>query len=586
MFKPAFFLSFTCLAFLGFGKTPQARRLARADEKPNVDLVQYVGDDAGLCLEISGLNRRIPEVKKSVFFTRVESLPIYIAWKQSQEFRKLAQIQKAVERQTGEPFGRFAMNLFGESVLLAVYPRESNEPAGVLLFRAADGETLEQALSVWNRDEQVNLETISLAETRYFKRTEEKPNRANSARPQFYFVHNDLFAISDEENLIQDIARRTLGRAENQSLSENDNYLMAKNSLPEGCWAALYFHPPSWKTAWEFDEGKSRAEKFVAGLWKRCRAVSAGLRAEKGLAVDVVLHYDPNDLPERWRRLVERTSGFPEFLHQVPENALLVFAGKQDLAGIDQLLTAEMDEQARRQWQNARQIVRGLLLGMDLFDDVLPQFRPNWGFYVVPRMPLDPEAVPVEGLLAVELPPVPANKNPITVRKALENALSTGFNLLAMQASDTPDRPASVQSETKAGADVHWVDSLGPYRPAYCVSSDYLIFASSPAVIKDFLSPDERKLTKSRVFRLWSQRENPPEGQLLFVSWQAIREFLRKHHDFLVDQAVEFHALPRDEAETRLTRLQDVLEVLDGVYLGIQIREDRIHITTGGITAE
>ena len=54
------------------------------------------------------------------------------------------------------------------------------------------------------------------------------------------------------------------------------------------------------------------------------------------------------------------------------------------------------------------------LLGLDLFDDVLPKFRPNWGFYLVPREPLDKEAVPVEALLAIQLPPVPADNNPIT----------------------------------------------------------------------------------------------------------------------------------------------------------------------------
>ena len=73
---------------------------------------------------------------------------------------------------------------------------------------------------------------------------------------------------------------------------------------------------------------------------------------------------------------------------------------------------------------------------------------------------------------------------------------------------------------------------------------------------------------------------------MLFVSWQAIREFLSQHHDFLLEQAVASHALPREEAEKRLKRLEDVLQVLDAVYLGIQIRPDQIHITTGGLTAD
>jgi hypothetical protein len=118
------------------------------------------------------------------------------------------------------------------------------------------------------------------------------------------------------------------------------------------------------------------------------------------------------------------------------------------------------------------------------------------------------------------------------------------------------------------------------------VSNEYLIFASSPVVISEFLSAEEPKLTASRVFRSWSQRQNPPEGQVLFVSWQAIREFMAKNKKFLLEQAVESHALPRDEAEKRLKRLEDVLAILDAVYVGIQIRPDQIRLTTGGITME
>ncbi len=264
--------------------------------------------------------------------------------------------------------------------------------------------------------------------------------------------------------------------------------------------------------------------------------------------------------------------------------ALVVFAGKQDLAGVDHLAAAEMDEPARQQWQNARQIMRGFLLGLDLFEDVLPKFRPNWGFYLVPRESLDKDALPVDALLAIELPPVPADKNPITIRGALENALNTGFNLLAaMQNSKTP---AIVKSKPDAAGEVHWVESVGPYRPAYSVSSDYLVFASSPQVIAEFLSPAEPKLTAGSLFHVWSRRQHPPEGEVLFVSWQAIREFISAHHDFLLEQAVASHALPREEAEKRLKRLSDVLQVLDAVYVGIQFQPDQIRITAGGLTSE
>lgn len=557
-----------------------------ADTRPGVELLQLVGADAGLCVEVSDLGRRIPEFQQSELFERLEKLPVYMDWKQSTEFKKLDEIRKAIEKQTGQPLGQMAVNVFGHRVAFAVYPREGQEPAGVLLLKAADNDSLNKALSAWNSDSRVKVETVSFSSGHYQRRMENK-GKNEQGRPQFYFLQGEVFALSDDETVIRDIVAMSLGQSQELSLAESENYQSSIASLPDDCWATLYLDPRAWKTGWEFDDGKSQVEKVVAGFWKRCNAIVVGFRADQGLAVDLVLHYDPTDLPERWRQFVERAGGFPEFLNRVPARAFLVFAGKQHLTGVDRLITAEMSEPARQQWQTTRQIGQGLLLGLDLFNDVLPKFRANWGMYVVAREPLEEGALPVEGLLALELPPVAEDEKPITLRKALDNALSTGFNLFAaMHNSKAPAKPAQVKSEPQFDVSINWIDSLGPYRPAYCLSNEYLIFASSPAVVTEFLSPALPKLTDSRVFQLWTERDEPPKGQVLFVNWQGIREFLAKNRLFLLNQAVESHALPREEAEKRFQRLADVLEVLDAVYLGIQILPDQIRVTTGGITVK
>ncbi len=580
-------LCLVSLAFLVCVSPLANRSIARADDPPaHGELLELVGADAGLCVEITDLSRQFPQFEHSELFERLEKLPFYAAWKQSREFRKLAEIQKVVENRTGQPLGQFTMDLFGQKVVFVVYPRESGRPAGVLLLRAVDGESLGRALTAWNRDDRVKLEVRTFSKVNYRKRTENN-GKAVQGRPQFYFVKGPIFAVSDNEAAIQKLIKRSLKQENTPALRESENYRTAKSSLPVECWATLYFAPRAWKTGWEYEENQSKAEQFAVSLWNRCQTVAAGLHTRQGVAVDVVLHYDPQNLPERWQHLVEKTRGFPRFLDQVPARAFLVFAGKQDLAGIDQIITAEISEPNRRQWQTARQIGRGLLLGLDLFEDVLPKLRSNWGMYFVPRDPLVQDAVPVEGLLAIELPPIPKHENAIPLRKALENALSTGFNFLAAtQNSKTPNRPALLKSASQAGGTVWWLESIGPYRPSYCLSQEYLVFASSPKIIVEFLSPAEPKLTANAVFRLWSHRQNPPEGQVVFISWQAIRAFLEKHQKFLLDQAVAFHGLPRKEAEKRLMRLEEMLEVLDAVYVGLQILPDQIRITAGGITAE
>ena len=75
-----------------------------------------------------------------------------------------------------------------------------------------------------------------------------------------------------------------------------------------------------------------------------------------------------------------------------------------------------MKRQAK-QWLSAdfesvRQVSRGLLLGYDLFDNIVPLIRGNVGGYLVPRYGAKPGELPFEGLVAAELserpPAVPA----------------------------------------------------------------------------------------------------------------------------------------------------------------------------------
>ncbi len=567
-------------------------------ENANRDLMQLVGSDAGLCVEITNLKRRIPRLAESALVNRLKKLPVYTAWKASPEFHKLANFQKVVEAKTGQPLEEFALGLFGHSVVFAVYPDRAEEPKGVLLLRAADEKTLQSALSAWNHNERLQLETLSFSKGQYFKRTE--PRRKNAKlnpRSQFYFVDREILALSDNETLIQEILTRRLNPSEHTPLPKNPHYQTAQTSLPKDCWVTAYFQPKAWKTGWDLGEESTPAERHIAQLWKRCEVIAAGMRADRGFSLDLIVHYDPSELPARVQQFINRTSGFPDFLNHVPQGAMLVIAGKQDLAGIDQLLTAQMDPAAKQQWQTARQITRGFLLGLDLFEDVLPKLPPNWGLYLLPRKGevsnADETAFPVEALFAIELPAPPDDKGVITVRKALGNGLSTGFHVLAaMQNPKSPGKPVQLKSQAlfpgndQSDLQVHYLDAFGAYRPAYCLSDEFLFFASSPRMIVDFHAVNQPKLSQTAAFKLWTEREGAPQGQVLFISWQAVREFLSKHQDFLLKQAVESHGLTREESQTRLKKLEDVLTILDAVYFGLQIRPDQIRLSTSGLTVE
>ena len=64
------------------------------------------------------------------------------------------------------------------------------------------------------------------------------------------------------------------------------------------------------------------------------------------------------------------------------------------------------------------QVSRGLLLGLDPFEDVLPAFRENFCAYIVARTDAKPDELPIDGLIGAELPPADTTIAPLELGAA------------------------------------------------------------------------------------------------------------------------------------------------------------------------
>lgn len=546
------------------------------------NLLDFVRSDVGLCVQADGLARRIPELADAPFFRRVQEWPPCRQWRERDD-RKLRRAAKGIERAVGEPLPQFLREVFGESVVLAIFPRAMAEPAGLLLLRASDDAALERAVQAWNMADGAQIETLSHVDQTYYRRTR-PPRDERPAETQFYFRAGRVLGLSDREPMIRQALELAAGRSAVGPLSQSDHYAQARRVLAPDSLLTFYFNPRPWDVVFPAETPHDGPQRLIAALWRRCNAVMAGVRADRGLIVEAVAQYGNRGTPPRQQ--TTSTTGPAESLRHIPRHALAAAAGRTPFATIAALATRR-GTLGGDQWQRARQIARGLLMGRDPLSDVLPQLGPNWCAYVVPRSQPAADAVPVDGLFAVELPPPDAavGEETIPLREALHNALLTGMNLMAAlhNSQENPSAAIVRSAEIEGAGTLRWIESLGPYRPAYLVTDEALIVASAPDLIRAHLriTPSE-SLSAAPDFSAWADEFFPQAGHVLFVNLVETRRFLETHHDALAQHVARSKSLSSDEAAQQLDRLRQTLTLFDGLFLAARVDDGQVRLILGG----
>jgi hypothetical protein len=177
------------------------------------------------------------------------------------------------------------------------------------------------------------------------------------------------------------------------------------------------------------------------------------------------------------------------------------------------------------------------------------------------------------------------------VRDAIDNGLNTGFNFAAAYFNmSSTGRPAVVRTESEQGTRVRWIDSLGPYQPAYGLTSRFLVLATSPQAVRNFAASDVSSGAAGAAshrlppaIEALAARYFPKENQVLFVDTAAIRRFLHEHGPQLVEHAIHVHSITSEHAEKTLAKFLDVAGLFDTVFAAGRLGDGSARVVVGGI---
>jgi hypothetical protein len=618
-----------------------AGSLVFADESLD-RLVRLVGRDAGLCVEIPRLEETVGAFEQSEFFQRLQRSRIYSEWQSGGEYRHARGIVTVIEKFTGKSFRQFFHDMFGRAVVVAVYAEPGPKMSAIMLTETSSREALDGVIEGWNRAEPQQTDAIEFAGQSYYKRTC-AAKEGTGTLTLFYCKLDRTLMLTDREELVRRSLTLSQAAGLDQSLLGLPTYQAARKSLQAGLAARAYVNPRAWdgvlgfsaatptppSTAGATSNSPDGRPADVGGgppttltrtfqaAWRRCEWLAIGLQLDRGIVVEAVARYSLEGLSERDRNWIRAMSGPAEFLHMAPHDSLVVVAGRQAFGDLlKQMAPRNTRDPNDAIWDSLRQVSRGLLLGLDPFEDVLPAFRENWGAYLVPRKDAKSEELPLDGVIALELPHAAAagpsrggdassthttsqtagGGGPPTVpasgtaspsfRDALDNGLNIAFNLGAAYFNTrSTGKPAVVRTETAGPARTRWIDSLGPYQPAYSLTSRFLVFATSPQAIRGFIAREVSAPvgTIPPAIGILAKRYFPQENQVIYIDTAAIRRLLVEHGQQLIRHATRVRSIRSEDAKEALTNFLDVASLFDAVFAAGRVGEGEARLVLGGV---
>jgi hypothetical protein len=520
--------------------------------------------------------------------SRLKELDLYRRWLASDDYRKLIQTRDQIESLLdAASLGQLVQDMFGESVVVAVYPAGDGEPAGVLLTQAAGTDVLARTISRWNMAERAEITPVAHAGSEYVRRVAPASADAASAdaKTQFYTTLGRVFVLSDSEAAVQRAVE--LAGKENlaESLAAEPLYQAARDSLAPGTVASAWANPRMWEAPADVAESDAPGDagpSSVAGLARNVESVIVGVRLEHGLVLEAVVRLEAGTSHDAWSEFVEQSAGAAEFLLDVPGDALIVLAGRTNFLRTERLLSSQLPEGNRRQWELVKQL--SPLLAIDIVNDVFPVLGENWVLYIVGRE--EPQAqAPVDAVFAFEL----AGRVPPAGRPAgwdrLERGLATAWDRLARFLSQGGTQAdVTVETETLERTTIRWVAGLGDYAPTCALSEDALILASSPNAARSWLQlPPEQRLRRREAFSEWHQRYLAGRNPALFLNIGAARQFVRAHRELLVRRAADEGRMTAEAAAERLERFDDLLNLIDAAFAAVELGERHVRIVVGGL---
>jgi hypothetical protein len=519
---------------------------------PRDELLRLVPDDVGFCLAVQDLRGHWSALRDSPFIQQLKNSPAGQALRNAPEWAQLQAVERMLRQHLDLGWAELRDDIFGDAIVLAYRPGPPGKPEqeqGLLLVRARNSEVLTRAFERLN-EAQKKLGELKLLEERqhngikYFYRVEQ--NHA----PYFYCIHGPVLAASLQEEMLKQAIDRGRGPADEPALARPFRQLGGEQAL-----LAIWLNPRAFEAemALRAEAARQADAAFLKNLlvyWKALDDVVLAVTPGEHLEISLGLRGRPQALSSAGRQALAELVRPSDFCQRLTrERTILVVASRLDLSSWADAFVEFLPEDARKALDQAIG-ARGAFA--KLYRDMLAQLGPEAGFAIIAPAADEKQWTP-HLLWALRARPAAGGKS-------AQNVLD-GLNFLAglavLDYNSKHDDRLTLKTEADGEGEIKFFihDKLYPpfWRPAYALKEGFLVFASTPEVIRSFRGGDAS--------------EPAGETTILHASLTVLRGYLGERRDELLAHIVASQPVSRAEATRELDNLLTSLQFFERIDL-------------------
>ena len=537
--------------------------MARAANPARDDLLKLVPPDTAVCLVVQGLRDRAKAIGESPFSTWVAEkfAPLVNA---SGDIQKIRDTEKILTTILGISTADLRDELLGDAIVLAYQPGPPGKPeaeSGSILLKARNPETLRKLIEKFNAAQKDGGELTEVVERTHRERTYQRRVKSNG-KSEYYILDGGLFVFAAQESAITAVIDQQLAPADNvpriakaiADLGVADAFLV--------CWvnprrldAEILAHANA------AEEPKDRAAREqVRKLWSAVDQFAIYLDVHSDLEIGIAATYRADAMPPDWKNAFEAAPARSALWQSIPDDAMFAITGHATANQIVNLMLSFSPEADKLSVRKEIDKSLGAIIGKEKLPAVLSGIGPDIAIWV---------AKPNKGFLPAITMAVQVDATDPAVPVAVKKAVDFYAQFAQFEYNRKNDDAIEQIDDNTGGWNVK--SFANPKRfppgvePAYSMKDGYLLFGSSPAVVRSFVAPSKREKATAEV-------------PLVRVSATAIRAYLKVHQTPVVQWLSEVQSRPVDDLQKELQSLADILEAFDRIELVVRGNGQKIRL--------
>ncbi len=529
---------------------------------PRDELLRLAPADAGFCVVIQGLRDQVNRLESTPVAVRLAASPYGRSIRESLEAAKLGRIDEQLRTRLNVSWAQLRDDVLGDAVVLTYTPGPPGHPdaeVGLLLVHARKPDVLTGLLGRLN-EMQKKAGDLTAVERREHRGQPYVVRRKKGGGDECYFVRGSVLAFTDNEESL----RQAIDRDHSAGPVDTKRPALAGRLRALGvdrdfliCWV----NPRAFDAAVAAKVASARGTEAVflrtfERYWKSLDGAALSLAMHRDLTVNFAVQAQTGALPAPAKQVLAEAARPSALWTSFPENALFAAAGRVPwepaVEAGGEFLTAD----ARHDMQDAVERTVGAILGPDVLPHLLRHVGPDWGVCVTAPESGDKGWLP--SLTAV-LRLRSGGDGALPVEQRVLDGLDFAARLAVLGYNSQRTGQLRLRMEPQEGVEVRVIEGaqLPPgLQPAFAWKGGYLVLASSPEAVRRFIPPSRGPDAVA------AEDAEVPLVRLALQGWAG---YLRTYRRPVASYLADAYHLSAGEADARVTRIVEGLELFDGI---------------------